>query len=129
MAGKKGRSGRSLKAIANGSKSALCDITEQVHKGIQRYVRYLNTIEAGDWTGQQAQQMITLHMKHAPNPEGSSEGGAMDALKQMAIEGAKEYARVKAMKHATLHTNILKEVQAAEDEPIDITPARDTAND
>ena len=107
MSGKKGRSGRQPKCIENKSIKNIEGIKTNVHSRLERYTRYLLGIDDKDLTSQQVQQLVTLHLKHAPEPKGN-EGNALDILSRIAIEGAKEYARIKASRINDLHAEVIE---------------------
>ena len=110
MSGKKGRSGRiPVKYRDNQLKVIQC-IAAKTHQKLDEYLDYLLEQDTRDLTQQQVQQLITLHMKHSPDLHSEGGGNALDVLTKLALEGAKEYARVKAMRPIDLHTKVINDI-------------------
>ena len=108
MSGKKGRSGRVPRLLAHHNQKNIDTIKLNVHEAMKLYTaRLLGAIRNEEETPQQAQHLVTLHMKHSPDAKPDKESDAMNVLRQMAIEGAKEFARIKAAKINDLHNNII----------------------
>ena len=114
MAGVAGKSGAHPKSWRNNQLKAVEDISIRVHARLLRYVKHLDKVPDEELTTAQQQQLVTLHIKHSPDPPKINDNAALDALTLMAVEGAKELARIKASKSITIHNKILDEVEDAQ---------------
>ena len=109
MSGKKGRSGRVPRQLENQTIKYIDDIKHTVQKKLSSYLRYIAKIDNVDLTDKQVSHLVTLSMKHTPEDKDSS-NNALDVLTKLALEGAKEYARVKAMRPIDLHTKVINDI-------------------
>ena len=61
------------------------------------------------------QTLVTLHLKHTPDPPKEPEKNeAMEVLRSMAVEGAREFARIKAQSTQSVHAQVLKDITPQE---------------
>ena len=111
MAGKKGRSGRPPKRIETGNLDPVKSIKNNVNMKLESYIRYVLKIPNEELTTTQQQQLITLHMKHTRDPKNESETTALDILGKLALEGAREYAKLKAERVQDTHTRVINDAE------------------
>jgi len=128
MSGKKGKSGRMPRILANHTKKDIDAIKINVHAALKLYTSsLLKKARKDECTPAEGQQLATLHMKYIPDQKADNGNEAYDVLRQMAIEGAKEFARIKASKAETLHNEILAEAYDVTDSANDAV-SRETIN-
>ena len=123
MSGKKGRSGRTPMVIENNCKKDIDAIRYNVHKALRNYTNMLlKKSNKDELTTNEAQQLATLHIKHSPQHKEEQQDTAIDLLSRMAIEGAREFAKIRAMRSDDIHAKIVNDIGQEQDlTTIDIT--------
>jgi hypothetical protein len=122
MAGIKGRSGRKPQGFLMRQVMQCNEISDKVNAKLLHWINNL----PHDISDRQAASLIQLHIKHSPDPpKPEQKNEALELLKQMAIEGAKEYARIKLMKPSRLHEQVLNDIRADEAEQAELVKHAD----
>lgn len=107
MAGKQGRSGRPALAIKEGRTTIIRDTVNRANQALNTYVRYLCKLKPQDISTQQAGQLLTIHMKHTPDPPKQAEITAIEVLGGLVSKSMDECKRVREASVIDIHSSIL----------------------
>jgi len=110
MSGKKGRSGRIPVKYQENLIQINRVIAAKSNQLLVEYLDHIQTLAVKDRTDKHHQNIVTLSMKHSPEVKGDSGTSAADILKEMAISGMKEYARLKANSAAEVNNEVVQDI-------------------
>lgn len=110
MSGKKGRSGRLTKVAENYCAKHIDQVKTNTHRALALYTNHiLKTVQRDPeaLTEKQAQHLISLHIKHAPDPKPEGGNPALELLSRMALAGMQEIQRIREASEAKVHKDII----------------------